>query len=143
MTMSKGQTFQRDLLDLIFNATSIAGLADDAGSPVTDIHCGLHTASPGEAGNQTTFEATYLPYARVPVARTSGGFTRTLSSVSPNANVDFPPCSSGTETLTDFHVGMTSFGTGKILYYGDVAPDIAVSVGVTPRLTSASTIAED
>jgi hypothetical protein len=37
----------------------------------------LHTADPGEAGDQTTSEATYKSYARVSVARTTAGWTVT------------------------------------------------------------------
>lgn len=39
----------------------------------------LHTGDPGEAGDQTTNEATYAGYARVAVARDSGGWTVTGS----------------------------------------------------------------
>jgi hypothetical protein len=54
------------------------------------MHYSLHTADPGEAGDQTTSEVTYTSYARVAVARTAGGHTVTNNSVSPVANIDFP-----------------------------------------------------
>ena len=70
--MSKGNTFENDLLGLIFNGTAIANLADDAAtSPLTELYVSLHTADPGEAGDQTTNECAYTSYARVAVARTS------------------------------------------------------------------------
>ncbi len=48
--MSKGNTFENDLLKLIFNATAIANIADNAGSsPLTNLYVSLHTADPGEA----------------------------------------------------------------------------------------------
>ena len=51
--MSKGNTFENDLMLLVFNATAIANLADNAGtSPLTNLYVSLHTADPGEAGNQ-------------------------------------------------------------------------------------------
>jgi len=82
--MSKGNTWENDLLKLIFNATAIANIAANAASsPLTNLYVSLHTADPGEAGDQTTSEATYTSYARVAVARTSGGFTVTGNSVSP------------------------------------------------------------
>ena len=74
--MSKSNVFENDLLKLIFNATPIAGLADNAASsPVTNLYLALHTADPGEAGDQTTSEISYTGYTRLAVLRTSGGWT--------------------------------------------------------------------
>jgi hypothetical protein len=142
--MSKSDTFENDWMKLIFNATAIGNLADNAAtSPLTNLYVSLHTADPGEAGTQTTSEATYTGYSRVAVARTSSGWTVTANSVSPAANIDFPACTAGTSTITFFAVGSASTGTGKIFYSGSVSPTISVSAGVTPRLTTASTITED
>lgn len=142
--MSKGNTFENDLLKLIFNGTAIADLAEnDATSPLTDLYLSLHTSDPGEGGSQTTNEATYTDYARVAVARNSGGFTVSGASVTLTANVDFPAASGGTNTITHFAVGTASSGAGKILYSGTVTPNISVSTGVTPRLTTGTTITED
>lgn len=142
--MSKGNTFENDLVKLIFNGTAIANIADNAAtSPLTNLQVSLHTADPGEAGDQTTSEATYTSYARVAVARTSGGWTITANSVSPTATISFPACTGGTNTITHFAVGTASSGAGKILYKGTVTPNIAVTSGVTPQLTTSSTITED
>jgi hypothetical protein len=142
--MSKSNAFETDLLNLIFNATAIANLADNAGtSPLTNLFVSLHTADPGEAGDQSTNETAYTSYARVSVARTAGGWTITGNSVSPVAAIDFPECTGGTSTITHFAVGTASTGTGKILYSGTVTPSISVASNVTPRLTTASTITEE
>lgn len=143
--MSKGNTFENDLLKLIFNATPIANIADNAASsPLANLFVALHTADPGEAGDQTASESAYGSYARATVARTTGGWTASSAgSTSPVANIDFPAASSGTETVTHFSVGVVVSGASKILYSGTVTPNIAVSTGVTPRLTTASTITED
>ena len=143
--MSKGNTFENDLLGLIFNATAIANIADNAAtSPLTNLYFALHTADPGEAGSQTTSEAAYTSYARVAVARTTGGFSAPSGgSTSPVANVDFPAATAGSETETHASVGTVISAAGKILYSGTVTPNIVVSNGVTPRLTTASTITED
>ena len=142
--MSKGDTFENDVLKLIFNATAIANMADNAGtSPLTSLYVSLHTADPGESGSQTTNETAYTSYVRVAVARTSGGWTVTANSVSPAANIDFPACTGGTATISHFGVGTATSGTGKLLYKGTVTPNISVSTGVTPRLTTASTVTED
>lgn len=142
--MSKGNTFENDLLKLIFNAVGIANLADDAASgPLTDLQLSLHTADPGEAGDQTTNECAYTSYARVAVARDNTGFTVSGNSVVLAANVDFPACTGGSETATHFAIGTAGSGAGKILYSGTVTPNIAISTGVTPRLTTGTTITED
>jgi len=142
--MSKSNAFENSLLKLIFNATAIANLADNASaSPLTNLYVSLHTADPGEAGNQSTSEATYTSYARVAVARTTGGWTVTNNSVSPVANIDFAACTGGTETLTYFGVGSASTGSGVLYYSGTITPNIAVTSGVIPRLTTASTITEE
>lgn len=142
--MSKGDTFENDWMKLIFNATAIANIADNASaSPLTNLYVSLHTADPGEAGNQTTNETSYTSYARIAVARTSGGWTVTNNSVSPVANIDFPQCTGGTATITHVAVGTALSGTGKVLYKGTVTPNISVSTGVTPRITTSSTITED
>lgn len=142
--MSKGNTFENDLLKLIFNGIAITGLADNAAaSPVTDLYVSLHTASPGEGGDQTTSEATYTGYARVAVLRSNTGWTVTNNSVSPASLISFPPCTGGSSTVTHFAIGTASAGAGKVLYYGTVTPNISVSSGVTPQLTTASTITEE
>lgn len=142
--MSKSDTFENDLLKLIFNGTAIANMADNAAtSPLTNLFVSLHTADPGETGTQTTSEATYTSYARVSVARTSGGWTVTGNSVSPASLISFPTATGGTNTITHFAVGTASSGAGKILYKGTVTPNISVTNGVTPQLTTSSTITED
>ena len=142
--MSKGNTFEDDLLKLIFNATAIANLADNAASsPLTELYVSLHTADPGEAGDQTTNEATYTSYARVAVARTTGGWSVSGGSVSPVSEISFPQATGGSETITHFAIGTATSGAGKILYSGTVTPNIAVSSGVTPKLTTGSSVTED
>lgn len=142
--MSKGDTFENDLLKLIFNGTAIANMADNASaSPLTNLYVSLHTADPGETGSQTTSEATYTSYARVAVARSGAGWTVTANSVSPAAAISFPACTGGTNSITYFAVGTASSGAGKILYSGTVSPTISVSTGVTPQLTTSTAITED
>jgi hypothetical protein len=142
--MSKGNTFENDLVKLIFAGTAIANIADNAASsPLTNLYLALHTADPGEGGSQTTSECAYTSYARVAVARNSGGFTVSNNTATLTSNVDFPSATGGSETATYFSVGTASSGTGKILYSGAISPTIAISTGVTPRLTTGTTITED
>lgn len=77
------------------------------------------------------------------MARTTGGWTVTGNSVSPVANIDFPAGTGGSGTVTHFSVGPTGGGATKIFYSGTVTPNIVTGSGVTPRLTTSSTITED
>ncbi len=115
----KSTTFANDILKLIFNATAIADLADnDATSPLTNLFVALHSADPGNAGDQTTNEIAYTGYARATVARTSGGWTVTTNSVSPAAIIPFGACTAGSATPVMFSVGVAVSGASKILRRG-------------------------
>lgn len=132
--MSKGNTFENDFLKLIFNATPIGNIADDAAtSPLTNLYVSLHTADVGETGDQTTSEATYTGYARVAVARTSGGWTVAANAVDNAAAITFGQCTAGTNTITHFAVGTAASSTGKVLYKGALTSSLAVSTNVIPE----------
>lgn len=93
-------TFENDLMKLIFNATAIANIADNASSsPLTNLQYSLHTADVGDAGNQTTNEIGYTSYARTAVARSGGGHTVSSNSVSPAATVSFPAGTGGSSAI--------------------------------------------
>lgn len=142
--MSKSNALENALLLLLFNGTTFADIAEnDTTSPATNFYVSLHTADPGEAGDQTTSETSYTGYARVAVARTSGGWTVTANSVSPVAHVSFGECTAGTATITHFGVGTASSGTGVLLYSGTLTPNVSVSTGIIPRVRNTSTITED
>lgn len=143
--MSKGNTFETDILGLIFNATAIANIADNAGtSPLTQLFVALHTADPGEAGTQSTNETAYTGYARVAVNRNSGGWTVSAGSVSPTANIDFGQCTAlPGAAITHASIGVASSGATKILYKGALSASITMAVGVIPRIATGSTITED
>ena len=143
--MSKGNTFENDLLKLIFNGTAIANLADNASSsPLTNLYVSLHTADPGEGGDQNTSEAAYTGYSRKAVPRDGTGFTVSGNSVSPTSDIDFDVCTASPGgDITHFAVGTASSGTGKILYSGTLTPNVVMAVGVIVRVKSTSTITED
>lgn len=146
--MSKGDTFENDLLKLIFNNTTIANIGDVTGIVGSTapgvLYISLHTADPGEAGTQTTSEISYTGYTRPSVTRTSGGWTVATNTVVPVATISFPASSGGAGgTVSFFAIGNSLSAAGKILYSGTVSPNIVVSNGVTPQLTTATTITED
>jgi hypothetical protein len=134
---------ENNILNLIFRAVAWANYADNAaGTPQTNIHNALHTADPGDAGTMATSEAAYTSYARVNVARTTGGWTAASGgSISPAANIDFPESTGSGTTITFWSTGKTGGGAVDILWTGAVSPSIAVgAAGIIPRLTTASTI---
>lgn len=139
--MSISDTTENALLDLIFSATAWANYADNASSsPQTNIHNALHTADPGDAGTMSTSETTYTSYARVNVARGAGWAAASGGSVSPVASITFPAGTGGSGTVTHHSTGKTGGGATAILFSGTVTPNIVVGSGVTPTLTTATTI---
>lgn len=145
--MSKTTVFAGDILKLILNATPLANFADNAvSSPATNIYVSLHTADPGEGGDQTTNELTtgaMTNYARVAVARTTGGWTVTNDVVAPAATINFAQSSGGTgATVTHVGLGRDASAAGKLLWKGALSPNIVVATNVTPRITTSSTITE-
>jgi hypothetical protein len=145
--MSIADATENALLLLIFNAMLWANYAINASaSPETNIACALHTADPGDAGSQDTSAITYASYARVNVARTSGGWTVTANSVSPVAAINFPAGTGGSGTASYFSTGKASVTSGSnppILWSGTVTPNIVTGSGVTPSLSTATTITLD
>lgn len=134
--MSATNAFETALLALIFNNSNVANVGDATGlrgaSSAGSLHVSLHTADPGEAGSQTTSEATYTSYARVAVARTSGGWTVSGNNASNTAAVAFPACTGGSNTITHFGIGTDSSGTGNLLFKGALSSSLSVSNGITP-----------
>ena len=145
--MSKSNTWENDLLLLVFNNTNASLIGDATGlrgsTTAGSLYLSLHTADPGEAGTQTTNEIAYTSYARKAVARSGAGFTVTGNSVVLAADQDFVAGTGGSGTATHFGVGTDASGTGKLLYKGAITPNIVCGNGVTPRLTTGTTITED
>jgi len=142
--VSKSNTFENSFLKLIFWGTAIPNIADNAASsPLEFLYAALHTADPGEAGTQTTSEATYTSYARVPVARDNTGWSITNNVVNPMATIVFPQCTGGTSNVTHFSIGTAESGAGSILWYGEASPALAVASGIQPQISVNTTITED
>ena len=146
--MSKGNTFENDLLQLIFNNVDIADIGDASGlqnsASAGSLYIALHTGDPGEAGTAATSEAAYGSYARQAVARTVGGWTVSGNQASNAALIQFPECSSGSETITHVSITTAVSGTSKILYSGALSASRSVSSGIQPQFAiGALTVTED
>ncbi len=133
--MSLSNVFENDLLKLILNATPIPNLADNAAaSPLASLFMSLHTADPGEAGDQTTSEANYTGYARKAIVRTTSGWTAATTGSSSNvATVTFDPATAGNNTITHAAIGTALTGTGKILTKAALNSPLPVAAGITPQ----------
>jgi hypothetical protein len=141
--MPKSTAFSNDLLKLIFNATPIANMADNAGSsPLTNLYVALHTADPGIANPQSTSEIGYTSYTRVTTARSTSGWTVVGTSVFPAAQIAFPAGTGGSGTATHWSVGVASSGASKVLYSSTITPSIVCGSGVTPILSVSSSWSE-
>ena len=142
--MSKSNTYETDLLLLIFNNTNMALVGDATGvrgsSAPGDLYLSLHTADPGEAGTQATSEIAYTSYARKAVSRSAGGFTVSGNAVSLTADQDFVEGTGGSGTATHWGIGASSSGAGKLLYKGALSPSIVCGTGVIPRIKSGTSI---
>lgn len=137
--MSKSNTWESDLLLLVFNNTNSALIGDATGlrgsTVAGSLFISLHTSDPGEAGSQTTNEAAYTNYARVAVGRSGAGWTISATAPTQAANaaaVTFPQCGASGATVTHVGCGAETSGAGKLLYSGALTSSLAVSLNITP-----------
>ena len=142
--MSFSNTTETALMKLMYQAVAWGNYADNAAtSPETNIVWGLHTADPGDAGTMSTSEAAYTSYARVNVARTTGGHAESAGVITPVAAVTFPAGTGGSGTDTFFSTGKSGGGAAAILLSGAISPSIVSGNGIMPQLTTASTLTLD
>jgi hypothetical protein len=134
--MSMSNASETNLLNLLFNNVDWPNVGDAAGlqnsATAGSFYVALHSADPGDAGDQTTNEVAYTGYGRVAVARSGAGFTVAGAQVSNAATVQFGECTAGTATATHFSVGLLSAGAGDILYSGALSASRSISAGITP-----------
>jgi hypothetical protein len=142
--MPKSTTYCNDLMKLLFNASAIANIADNAASsPLTNLYLSLHTADPGVGGAQTTNETSYTNYVRIPVARTSGGWTVTSNSAVNTALAQFAQCGASGATITHVAIGTSLSGAGKVLYAGALNSSLAVANGIQPQFAASALTATE
>ncbi len=134
--MSMSNAAEAALLDLLFLNVDWANVGDAGGlqnsATAGSFFIALHTADPGEAGDQTTNEISYTGYARVGVARTGAGWSRSVSTVSNVATVQFGECTAGSGTATHFSIGTVVSGAGQVILKGALSASRSISAGITP-----------
>ena len=116
--MAKSNASSNAIVALMYNATAIANVADNAATaPITVVQIAAHTADPFASGTQSTSEAAYTGYARATPARTTGGFTCANGVVTLVADASFGMCTAGTATLTHWSAGPAA-GAGQVWHRG-------------------------
>jgi hypothetical protein len=145
--MSIADVTESALLALIFNATAWANYADNAATtPQTNIAvaCTLPTRATPAPCRHRKRRTPAMPAHRWR-ARAAGGLSAELRRRKP-----FPRRRSrllqgtgGSGTVTNFSTGKTGGGAAAILFSGTVTPNIVTGNGVTPQLSTATTITLD
>jgi hypothetical protein len=138
--MSMTNAAEANLLNLLFVNIDWANIGDAAGlqnsATAGSFYVSLHTADPGEAGDQSTSEVAYTSYARVAVARSAGGWTLTAQTISNTALVQFPTATGGTATATYFGIGTDLSGAGNLLMSGALTSSLSISNGIQPQFAA-------
>lgn len=112
----KTNGFETDILNHYFTNAALMQVGDAAGllpsAVAGSLYLSLHTAYPGEAGNQGSSEAAYTSYARVAVARSAGGWTVSGNQATNAAAITFPKCTGALDDETSFFVGIGRRASG-------------------------------
>ena len=137
--MSLSDASESDLLKLLFQNVTWAGMGDVTGlvgsTAAGSLFVSLHTADPGETGNQTTNETAYTNYTRIAVVRSAVGWTVSGTAPTQVANAaaaTFPQCGATGATITFFAIGKSASGVGEILDSGALTASLIVSNGISP-----------
>jgi len=147
MAGSKKDGFETAILNHIFCNAAIAAIGDANGvlgsSTAGSLYIALFMANPTDSAQGT--EAAYTNYARVAVARSSGGWTVASGQAVNAAAITFPTCGATGATITGFAIckaGTT--GVDDAIYWGELGSSLAVSNGITPEFAAGQlTITED
>jgi len=122
--MPKGTTTANDTINAILRAV------DPAWRSGATRYVSLHTATPGAGGDQTTNEATFGSYARVAVTAATGFSAAAAGATANTGLIQFPECTSGSNTVTYVAIGTASSGAGQLLYFGALTSSRDISTGI-------------
>jgi hypothetical protein len=133
--MSATNNFEDKILRLYLENTTAANIGDPTGlvgsTTPGSVFVSLHTADPGETGDQTTNESAYTNYARQAVARSTAGWTIASGTGDNDAAVIFPLCGVTGSTITHFGLGSATSGAGNRDLNGTAS--LIVNAGITPQ----------
>jgi hypothetical protein len=136
--MPKSTSICNSIINLMYRATAWANVADNAaGSPLTNVHVGLHTGNLTAGTNsQAENETAYTNYARQAVARSTGWNAASGGGTANAATISFPQCGVTGATLTHCSTGIASSGATGVWHYGALNASLAVSSGITPQFAA-------
>jgi hypothetical protein len=140
--MSATDVFENGLLSLIFENANYANVGDATGlrgsSTAGVFYVSLHTADPGETGNQTTNETAYTNYLRSggSVARSTAGWSVASGVADNDGVITYATGGASGATLTNFGIGSDSTGAGNLFMKGALTSNLAVSSGITPSFAA-------
>jgi hypothetical protein len=138
--MSATNSFETDLLNLIFQKTLPSYLGTLSGTGDASFYLALFTADPTESGALTN-EADYGSYARIAVVRTAGGWTVSGNQASNTALVQFVK-STATGADVKF-VGICSGATknaGTLLIALQLTTDTPTTTGIQPQFDAGTLV---
>lgn len=128
----KGDALRKKFIDKVFAGIDFA--------PGTDLWISLHTAAPGNDGDQTTNETSYGNYARQSLA-VGAGWNTSSNQASNAAEVTFPASSDAGQTITHFAIGTSQTGVGEIRYQAAVTSNLVIQVGTEPKFPIGNLVA--
>lgn len=65
------------------------------------------------------------------------------ASASPNQPITFGAMTGGTGgTAAYVAIGTAETGNGEIFYFGSITPQVAITVGITPQISTSTTVTE-
>jgi len=135
MAGSFSDTAENAVLNAIFRAVAWANMLDNAASsPATTFDISLHTATGADGDAHNANEATYTGYARVSIARSTGGWDAASGGATQNtAAITFAVCTAGSNTIQSFKIIR---GASEVIAWGDLTASLAVSAGITPQFAA-------
>jgi hypothetical protein len=127
----KSYAASNGILDLAYRGVAFEGIAiNDTSDPATQINVALHTGTVTAGDAQTVNEANYTGYARLNIARNTGGWdAASLGQIANTALAQFPECTGGTNVVT-----WVSTGVGGVIFHaGALTDQRTISSGITPQ----------
>ncbi len=138
---SKGNAFETEILEHIFENLAIDKVGDATGLPAAatagSLYVRLYTDAVVVDDATIGTEAAYTGYVAlgVAVARSSAGWTIAGNNCSNTAAVTFGAATAGSETIRYFAIWKDNVSTADAerLFWGQLTSDLAVSSGITPE----------
>lgn len=128
--MSKGNTTENDIVKFMFNNVAMPSYG-------SNLYLSLHTADPGEGGDQTSNEVSYTGasgnYARIAVSRDAGGWVVTGNESENATLIQFAASNTGPITVTHLGIGTSASGAGQLLASGALAESLVINNLTIPQ----------